>query len=246
MMDFILTSILAFGTGVIVGRLFYKLNPFFMLFGLVLGGAMLVMSLQMNGFYSIAMIFGVVYGLMLMKQRNISVADAMHGDGSLLGKVTDFLYMKFMLKDAEKFRQQQAEEDSAYDQYKQYEKQAYEDAQQQSEEKNRHADEQAQKARNQQEDIHKQWQQFEEAKRQQEQQSKQQAEQEPIDTRSNYEILGVSESATLAEIKKAYKKLSMKLHADRNQNRSPAFIKEAEKELVKVNLAYEALTGKKK
>ncbi|MGH1540681.1 MAG: DnaJ domain-containing protein [Arenicella sp.] len=174
-----------------------------------------------------------------MRSRNIDVSNRVDADSSLLGKISEFFYLQFLLKDAEKFKQQQAQEDSAYDQYKQYEQYAYEDAQQQSEEKNKRAQQQEQKARDQQEDIHKQWEQFEEAKRRYQQQT------EFEDARSSHEILGIDESASLDEIKKAYRKLSMKLHPDRNKNRSPIFIKEAEQELIKVRYAYEILTGEK-
>jgi len=53
MMDFLLTSILVFGTGLLVGRLFYKLNPFLMIIGLFIGGPMFVMALELNPLYCV-------------------------------------------------------------------------------------------------------------------------------------------------------------------------------------------------
>jgi len=197
-MDFILTSILMFGMGVLVGQ-----------------------------------------------QRNTSITDLAGADGSLLGKITDFFYFKFLLKDAEKFKQQQAQEDSAYDEYKEYEKQAQQDsydAQAEAKQRTEQARRASDSAREKQEDIHKQWHKFQKEKEKFEQEK---AQDDFVDTRNNYEILGVAETASLDEIKKAFKKISMKFHPDRNRNKPPKLIREAEKEFIKAQHAYEALTGKK-
>ena len=52
-----------------------------------------------------------------------------------------------------------------------------------------------------------------------------------------YEILGVSKTAEEREIKKAYKRLAMKYHPDRNQGD-----KEAESKFKEIKEAYEILT----
>ena len=52
-----------------------------------------------------------------------------------------------------------------------------------------------------------------------------------------YEILGVSKSADEREIKKAYKRLAMKFHPDRNQGD-----KESEAKFKEIKEAYEILT----
>jgi molecular chaperone DnaJ len=56
-----------------------------------------------------------------------------------------------------------------------------------------------------------------------------------------YEILGVSKSAEEREIKKAYKRLAMKYHPDRNQGD-----KEAEAKFKEIKEAYEILTDAQK
>ena len=54
-----------------------------------------------------------------------------------------------------------------------------------------------------------------------------------------HDVLGVSASATDDEIKKAYRKLAMKYHPDRNQGD-----KDSEEKFKEVQSAYDVLTGK--
>ena len=56
-----------------------------------------------------------------------------------------------------------------------------------------------------------------------------------------YEILGVSRDASLDEIKKAYRKLAMEYHPDRNKGS-----KRAENKFKKINEAYDTLSDEKK
>jgi molecular chaperone DnaJ len=56
-----------------------------------------------------------------------------------------------------------------------------------------------------------------------------------------YEILGISKSATEAEIKKAYRKMAIKYHPDKNQGN-----KDAEERFKKISQAYEVLSDKNK
>ncbi len=56
-----------------------------------------------------------------------------------------------------------------------------------------------------------------------------------------YEILGVSKDASEREVKKAYKKLAMKYHPDRNKDN-----KNAEEKFKEINEAYEVLGDKEK
>ena len=59
--------------------------------------------------------------------------------------------------------------------------------------------------------------------------------------RDYYEVLGVSKDADAKEIKKAYRKLAMKYHPDKNPGD-----KAAEEKFKEINEAYEVLWRKKK
>jgi len=60
-------------------------------------------------------------------------------------------------------------------------------------------------------------------------------------TRDYYDVLGVKKNASGEEIKKAYRKLAMKYHPDRNPNK-----KEAEERFKEINEAYAVLSDKEK
>jgi DnaJ-class molecular chaperone len=59
---------------------------------------------------------------------------------------------------------------------------------------------------------------------------------------SYYEILGVSSSANISEIRKAYRQLALQWHPDKNQNNK----KEAEEKFREISKAYEILSDPEK
>lgn len=61
-----------------------------------------------------------------------------------------------------------------------------------------------------------------------------------------YDILGVNKNASGDEIKKAYRKLSMKWHPDKHMKESPDKQKEAEEKFKEIGEAYQILSDKEK
>ena len=62
------------------------------------------------------------------------------------------------------------------------------------------------------------------------------------DEKDYYKILGIKKDATDAEVKKAYRKLALKWHPDKNPNNR----EEAEEKFKKINEAYSVLSDKNK
>ena len=60
--------------------------------------------------------------------------------------------------------------------------------------------------------------------------------------RDYYEVLGVSQNATDAQIKKSYKRLAMKYHPDKNKDDREA----SERKFKEAKKAYEVLSDKQK
>jgi len=56
-----------------------------------------------------------------------------------------------------------------------------------------------------------------------------------------YDVLGVSKTASEAEIKKAYRKMALKHHPDRNKGNA-----ESEKKFKEINEAYDVLSDTQK
>ena len=61
-----------------------------------------------------------------------------------------------------------------------------------------------------------------------------------------YEILGVSSSASIDDIKKAYKKLAIKYHPDRQGGKSDKEKQEAEEKFKEIGAAYAILSDEQK
>src|SRR3989337_4598464 len=60
------------------------------------------------------------------------------------------------------------------------------------------------------------------------------------DNKDYYDVLGVSKTSSADEIKKAYRKLALQFHPDRNKS------KEAEEKFKEINQAYEVLSDPQK
>lgn len=61
-----------------------------------------------------------------------------------------------------------------------------------------------------------------------------------------YDILGVDKNATADQIKKAYRKLAIKYHPDRQAGKSDAEVKKAAEKMAEINAAYEILSDENK
>lgn len=64
-----------------------------------------------------------------------------------------------------------------------------------------------------------------------------------MESKDYYKLLGVSKDATKDEISKAYKKLALKYHPDRQVGKSEQEKKEAEEKFKEISEAAEVLTN---
>jgi molecular chaperone DnaJ len=64
--------------------------------------------------------------------------------------------------------------------------------------------------------------------------------------RDYYEVLGVDKKASAADIKKAYRKIAIKYHPDRQGDKSEAEKKEAEEKFKEAAEAYAVLSDEQK
>lgn len=67
-----------------------------------------------------------------------------------------------------------------------------------------------------------------------------------IEMKNLYEVLGVDKTASEKEIKKAYRKLAIKYHPDKQSGKSEEQQKEAAEKMQEINFAYENLSDKEK
>ena len=67
-----------------------------------------------------------------------------------------------------------------------------------------------------------------------------------MDSKGYYKTLGVDEKASQEDIKKAFRKLSIKLHPDKQAGKSDKEKKDAEAKFKEVNEAYQVLSDEKK
>ena len=67
-----------------------------------------------------------------------------------------------------------------------------------------------------------------------------------MNKKSYYEVLGLSENASEAEIKAAYRKLALKWHPDKFATKSQKEREEANQKMKEVNQAYEVLSDPEK
>tara|TARA_B110000444_G_C18798207_1_gene576011 strand:- start:865 stop:1587 length:723 start_codon:yes stop_codon:yes gene_type:complete len=61
------------------------------------------------------------------------------------------------------------------------------------------------------------------------------------DAGSSYKVLEIDPSASVEEVKKAYRKMAKKFHPDKLQSRDPALLKGAQEKFQEVQKAYEAI-----